>query len=161
MNKKISILLLTMFGIGNSAFAPGTVASFITCLIYIILFYCKVNIFFLLIINLVILIFSIYLIDSLKSFFSNIDAKEIVIDEFIGQSIPILSFYSFLEKENINMFIIVAFASFLLFRIFDIFKPYPINLIDQKLKNGFGVMLDDMIAGIFSSILALIIFFNI
>ncbi len=150
-----------MFGIGNSAFAPGTVASFITCLIYIILFYFKVNIFFLLIINLVILIFSIYLIDSLKSFFSNIDAKEIVIDEFIGQSIPILSFYSFLEKENINMFIIVAFASFVLFRIFDIFKPYPINLIDQKLKNGFGVMLDDMIAGIFSSILALIIFFNI
>ena len=150
-----------MFGIGNSAFAPGTVASFITCLIYIILFYFKVNIFFLLIINLVIFIFSIYLIDSLKNFFSNIDAKEIVIDEFIGQSIPILSFYSFLEKENINMFIIVAFASFVLFRIFDIFKPYPINLIDQKLKNGFGVMLDDMIAGIFSSILALIIFFNI
>ena len=150
-----------MFGIGNSAFAPGTVASFITCLIYIILFYCKVNIFFLLIINLVILIFSIYLIDSLKSFFSNIDAKEIVIDEFIGQSIPILSFYSFLEKENINMFIIVVFASFMLFRIFDIFKPYPINLIDQKLKNGFGVMLDDILAGIFSSILALIIFFNI
>ena len=150
-----------MFGIGNSAFAPGTVASFITCLIYIILFYFKVNIFFLLIINLVILIFSIYLIDSLKNFFSNIDAKEIVIDEFIGQSIPILSFYSFLEKENINMFIIVVFASFILFRIFDIFKPYPINLIDQKLKNGFGVMLDDMIAGIFSSILALIIFFNI
>jgi len=130
-------------------------------LFYIILFYFKVNIFFLLIINLVILIFSIYLIDSLKSFFSNIDAKEIVIDEFIGQSIPILSFYSFLEKENINMFIIVAFASFVLFRIFDIFKPYPINLIDQKLKNGFGVMLDDILAGIFSSILALIIFFNI
>ena len=150
-----------MFGIGNSTFAPGTAASFITCLIYIILFYFKVNIFFLLIINLVILIFSIYLIDSLKSFFSNIDAKEIVIDEFIGQSIPILSFYSFLEKENINMFIIVAFASFVLFRIFDIFKPYPINLIDQKLKNGFGVMLDDILAGIFSSILALIIFFNI
>ena len=150
-----------MFGIGNSAFAPGTVASFITCLIYIILFYFKVNIFFLLIINLVILIFSIYLIDSLKSFFSNIDAKEIVIDEFIGQSIPILSFYSFLEKENINMFIIVAFASFVLFRIFDIFKPYPINLIDQKLKNGFGVMLDDIIAGILSSILTLIILFNI
>ena len=150
-----------MFGIGNSAFAPGTVTSFITCLIYIILFYFKVNIFFLLIINVVIFILSIYLIDSLKNFFSNIDAKEIVIDEFIGQSIPILSFYSFLEKENINMFIIVAFASFVLFRIFDIFKPYPINLIDQKLKNGFGVMLDDMIAGIFSSILALIIFFNI
>ncbi len=130
-------------------------------MIYIILFYFKVNIFFLLIINLVIFILSIYLIDSLKNFFSNIDAKEIVIDEFIGQSIPILSFYSFLEKENINMFIIVVFASFILFRIFDIFKPYPINLIDQKLKNGFGVMLDDMIAGIFSSILALIIFFNI
>ena len=150
-----------MFGIGNSAFAPGTVASFITCLVYIILFYFKVNIFFLLIINLVIFILSVYLIDSLKNFFSNIDAKEIVIDEFIGQSIPILSFYSFLEKENINMFIIVAFASFVLFRIFDIFKPYPINLIDQKLKNGFGVMLDDILAGIFSSILALIIFFNI
>ena len=150
-----------MFGIGNSAFASGTVASFMTCLIYIMLFYFKINIFFLLIINVVIFILSICLIDYSKNFFSNIDAKEIVIDEFIGQSIPILSFYSFLDDENINMFIIVVFVSLVLFRIFDIFKPYPISLIDQKLKNGFGVMLDDVVAGIFSAILTLIIFFNI
>ena len=150
-----------MFGIGNSKFVPGTVASFVTCLIYIILFYLKVNIFFLLTINLVIFILSVFLIDFLKNFFSTVDAREIVIDEFIGQSIPILSFYSFLEKENISMFIVIVFVSFILFRIFDILKPYPINLVDQKIKNGFGVMLDDVIAGIFTSILTLIIFFNI
>jgi phosphatidylglycerophosphatase A len=161
MYKKILIFFITMFGIGNSKFVPGTVASFVTCLIYIILFYLKVNIFFLVIINLVIFILSVFLIDFLKNFFSNVDAREIVIDEFIGQSIPILSFYSFLEKENISIFIVIVFVSFILFRIFDILKPYPINLVDKKIKNGFGVMLDDVIAGIFSSILMLIIYFNI
>jgi phosphatidylglycerophosphatase A len=121
----------------------------------------NINIFFLVIINLVIFILSVFLIDFLKNFFSNVDAREIVIDEFIGQSIPILSFYSFLEKENISIFIVIVFVSFILFRIFDILKPYPINLVDKKIKNGFGVMLDDVIAGIFSSILMLIIYFNI
>ena len=147
-----------MFGLGNSRYAPGTVASFVTCLIYIALFNYKVNI--LILIGLVILIFlySIFILDELKNSFSEIDAKEIVIDEFVGQSIPLLSIYNLVLFNNINNFILYTFSVFFLFRLFDIFKPYPINIIDKKIKNGFGVMLDDVLAGIYSVIVFFLIF---
>jgi phosphatidylglycerophosphatase A len=50
---------------------------------------------------------------------------------------------------------------FFLFRLFDIFKPYPINIIDKKIKNGFGVMLDDVLAGIYSVIVFFLIFIGL
>ena len=57
--------------------------------------------------------------------------------------------------ENPELWI---FLSFILFRIFDIFKPYPINVIDKKVKNGLGVMLDDIAAGIYATIIVIILF---
>ena len=50
------------------------------------------------------------------------------------------------------------FLSFILFRFFDIVKPFPINIVDKKMKNGLGVMLDDIIAGIYSTIVIYIIY---
>ena len=85
------------------------------------------------------------------------DAKEIVIDEFIGQSIPILTIYSFIEKNDNSNFIFFTMVSFLLFRLFDIIKPYPINKIDINMKNGFGVVLDDIVAGILSALVLIAI----
>ena len=87
-----------------------------------------------------------------------IDAKEIVIDEFVGQSIPILTIYGLLQKNDIDNFLLYTLLSFFLFRLFDILKPYPINKIDEKMKNGFGVILDDIVAGIYSVIILLTIF---
>jgi len=161
MIKKLSILILTMFNIGGSKFAPGTVSSFVTCLLYIFFFNFQINIIFLILTVFLILIYSVYSIDKYKNSFSETDAKEIVIDEFIGQSIPILTIYSFLEKNDLDNFLLYVFFSFILFRLFDIWKPYPINKIDQKIKNGFGVFLDDLIAGIYSVILLLTIIFFI
>ena len=54
-------------------------------------------------------------------------------------------------------FILYTFISFILFRIFDITKPYPIGKIDKNMKNGFGVILDDIVAGIYSITTLLII----
>ena len=115
-------------------------------------------------------IYSIILIDKLSHYFKKKDPKEIVIDEFFGQSIP-LFFYFLIAKfqwitkrgqvdydsflENPELWILL---SFILFRIFDIFKPYPINIIDKKVKNGLGVMLDDIIAGIYATIIVIILF---
>ena len=147
-----------MLGVGNSKYAPGTVASFITCLIYIWLYNFQVNILFLILSVFLIFIFSVYSIDRLKNSFSEIDAKEIVVDEFVGQSIPVLTIYNFIEINNLNYFIFYTFISFVLFRIFDIWKPYPIKKIDIKMKNGFGVILDDIVAGIYSVIILLTIF---
>ena len=161
MIKNLNILMLTMLGIGNSKYAPGTVASFITCIIYICLYNFQVNIFLLFLNFSLMFVFAVYSIDKFKNYFSKADAKEIVIDEFLGQSIPILTIYYFIEKNNLIHFILYTSISFILFRIFDIWKPYPINKIDQKIKNGFGVVLDDVVAGVFSIVILLIMFFYI
>ena len=146
-----------MFGLGNSKYAPGTAASFVTCLIYIFFFNFQIDIVFLILGVSLISIYSVYSIDKFKNSFSETDAKEIVVDEFIGQSIPVLTIYSFLEKSDIGIFILYTFISFILFRIFDILKPYPINKIDQNIKNGLGVILDDVVAGIYSIIIFIIL----
>jgi len=159
MIKQINLLILTMLGLGNSKFAPGTIASFVTCIIYIWSYNLQVNILILILIVSIIFIYSVYSIDRYKNSFSDIDAKEIVIDEFIGQSIPILTIYSFIEKNNLNHFILYTFISFVLFRIFDIWKPYPIKNIDKKMKNGFGVVLDDLVAGFYSVIILISVLF--
>lgn len=162
-----------MFGIGRLTKIPGTLASFVTCLIYYILmsnlipFTISLEVYCLI---LCILFFiAVALIDECSENFKQEDSKEIVIDEFIGQSIPIifLSFYAlpFLkwkgivlgwEKLNYPLFepkyIFLLFICFILFRFFDILKPFPINLIDKKMKNSWGVVLDDVVAGIYATL---------
>tara|TARA_B110000881_G_scaffold211690_1_gene220516 strand:+ start:344 stop:826 length:483 start_codon:yes stop_codon:yes gene_type:complete len=155
MIKKFNILILSMFAVGRSKYAPGTVASFITCLVFIPLYGNKINIIFLIIIISFFFIYSVYAIDRFKNYFDEVDSREIVIDEFVGQSIPIITIYS-LITYNISNFIFYTVVSFFLFRFFDIIKPYPINKIDKNIKNGFGVMLDDVVAGIYSSIVLII-----
>ena len=108
-----------------------------------------------------IFVYSVYSIDRFNKSFDEIDAKEIVIDEFVGQSIPILTIYSFIQENDIGNFIFFTSVSFVLFRFFDIVKPYPINKIDNIMKNGFGVMFDDVIAGVYSSMILLIIILSI
>ena len=179
--------MLTMFGIGYSKYVSGTVASFVTCIIYLLIYMSSFSQFnislFLLFYNpeyvvwflIIITISSINLIND-RSFrhkfaklFKKNDPKEIVIDEFIGQSIPIISYYyfqffvandSFKNASSFfyfNSFWAWIITSFILFRFFDILKPYPINIIDKKMKNGLGIMLDDIIAGIYSTIAGIII----
>ena len=147
-----------MFGVGNIKYAPGTIASFITCMFYCYLFSQKAGIFLILFFYIFLIISSINLIDKFSNKFKKKDPREIVIDEFIGQSVPLLFFYmltSFAEKD---VFYFLAFISFILFRFFDIFKPYPISLVDKKMKNGLGVVLDDILAGLFTLIVILLFF---
>ncbi len=154
MNSKIGKLVITMFGIGFIKFIPGTFASAITAIIYFIFYIFKINYFSLMLINLFLFFYSIWMIDNLKGEFDEIDSKEIVIDEFLGQSIPILFFYIIFYEGSVSnsFFFIIVFLSFVGFRFFDILKPYPINHVDKNMKNGFGVILDDLIAGFFTLI---------
>ena len=145
----IAIQLITMFGIGRISKIPGTIASFVTCLFYFLCIIFNVNIIFLFITFFIILILSIILINKYSSNFTEIDAKEIVIDEFLGQSIPILFLYYPIHKGDPESAWIYLLTFFILFRFFDILKPFPINLIDKKMKNGLGVVLDDLLAGIY------------
>ena len=154
MIKKFGKFILTMLNIGKLGSFPGTIASAITSFFYIFCFYFKVHYFNLFLFFLLILLASIYLINLLKDEFEEVDSKEIVIDEYLGQSVPILFFYVILFEASvsINFFMLIVLISFVGFRFFDILKPYPINYIDNKYKNGFGVVFDDILAGIFTTI---------
>ena len=164
MIDKIGLALLTMFGIGHFKYAPGTIASFVTCLIYYSIPYMYgSNKLYLLVFLVLILIYSIILIDKLIHKFKKKDPNEIVIDEFIGQSIPLVAIYFipqsfFLEYLNPNGRDLWYLSSFITFRVFDILKPWPISIVDKKIKNGIGVMLDDIIAGVFSTIATIFIY---
>ena len=149
-----------MFGVGNVKYAPGTIASFITCMFYCYLFSQRAGIFLILFFYIFLTISSIKLIDKFSNKFKKKDPKEIVIDEFIGQSVPLLFFYmltSFTEKD---VFYFLSFISFILFRFFDILKPYPISVGDKKMKNGLGIVLDDILAGLFTLFVILLFFWG-
>jgi len=168
MIKKFGLSILTLFGVGYFKYAPGTAASFITCIIYYILWIAEFSLhnhkIYLVCFLIIILIYSISIIDKLSQFFKKKDPKEIVIDEFVGQCIPLVAFLfrpeslSHLGGQTNNYILIYILLSFILFRFFDILKPYPINIVDKKMKNGVGVMLDDIIAGIYSTIVIYIIY---
>ena len=154
MNKKIGKLIVTMFGIGLIKYLPGTFASLVTASLYYLFYTIKINYYLLILINFFLFIYSIWMINNLENEFKEIDSKEIVIDEFLGQSIPILFFYVIFYVGSVSntFFLIIVFLSFIGFRFFDILKPYPINHIDKNMKNGFGVILDDLLAGFFTLI---------
>ena len=154
MNKKIGKMIVTMFGVGRIKYFPGTFASLITASMYYFFYTIKINYFLLIFINLFLFIYSVWMINNLEGEFEEIDSKEIVIDEFLGQSIPIIFFYIIFYEGSVstNFFLIIVFLSFIGFRFFDILKPYPINYVDKNIKNGFGVILDDLIAGLFTLI---------
>ena len=164
MINKIEKAILTMLWIGYFKYAPGTAASFITCLIFYVHPMGGIELYVLFFL-IVVTIYSVILIDKI---YKKEDSQEIVIDEFVGQSIP-FAFLSFLwgdlkflrgeigEALIFTPMIEWTLASLFFFRIFDILKPFPINLIDKKIKNGFGVILDDIVAGIFASISVYII----
>ena len=162
MNKNFSLGLLTLFGIGQVKNAPGTIASLVTCLLYLFLYFVDINPNVILLVVIIISIYSIILIDKFSNHFKTKDPQEIVIDEFIGQSIPLILIYYetkynhlYIELSGDDIFFI--FLAFITFRIFDIFKPYPINIIDKNMKGGLGVVLDDIVAGIYSLMVILII----
>tara|TARA_B100000989_G_scaffold155381_1_gene115922 strand:- start:406 stop:906 length:501 start_codon:yes stop_codon:yes gene_type:complete len=154
MTKNFGKLLLTMFNIGKIKLFPGTIASGITSIMYLFLFNIKINYIILLIFLFLITIISIMLINTLKNEFDEIDSKEIVIDEYIGQSIPLIFFYVILfeASSSTQFFFIIMLVSFIGFRFFDILKPFPINYVDKNIKSGLGVVLDDIIAGIYTTI---------
>ena len=143
--------------IGKIKYAPGTVASFITCLAFLLL----INIFNLSVILLFTLIIFCYSLVAINNSFENFDTEdpqEIVIDEVVGQMIPLLALPVYETLYPLPK-IYYCIAAFLLFRFFDIVKPYPVNYVDNNVKGSLGIMLDDIIASVYSIIILTIIFF--
>ena len=138
--------IASLGGIGLIPFAPGTFGSIFAWLIFIVLSH-FMNMF---VLTLIVIFFAIWICDKAIKNLIEKDHKSIVIDELVGMWIALIPviYIAYNQKERI----IYAILAILLFRIFDILKPYPISYFDKKLKNGFGIVLDDCIAGIFSGI---------
>ena len=151
MIKNFNSLLVTMFGLGKIKFMPGTFGSLATTIFLFYLFH-TLNISSDIILTgwIIIFIYSFYAVATHTKDNENKDPGEIIIDEFLGQSIPIYLYeISHGTTKESNEAIIYYGLFFILFRYFDIMKPFPVNFFDKNFKNSFGVIMDDICAGLY------------
>ena len=161
MINKFNYYFVTLLIFGDSVQKyRGTWASLFTVLfLFIIIYFLKISVFIVSILLLIILFYSYFAITTTLKDFKDSDPQEIVIDEFVGQSIPIILFEIFHGDINYSVYeaLQIYLWFFLLFRVFDGLKPFPIDYVDKKFKNSFGILFDDILAGIYV-VLCLILF---
>ena len=159
MINTLNTLFVTIFGLGKIKFIPGTFGSLATIIILFICFHIlKINSGVIFLGLILIFVYSFSAVTRHTKNNENKDPGEIIIDEFIGQSIPIYLYeISHGTNKEPDQAIIIYFVCFILFRYFDIMKPFPVSYFDQKHKNSFGVIMDDVCAG-FYVVLSLICF---
>ena len=157
---KLNLIISTFFGSGYVSKIPGTFASFLTT---VLLYFCFEilnfqNLIFIILFFFILLFYAFYAVKDSEKMFKIKDPKEIVIDEVLGQTIPLI-FIVYLNQNNKILLDleIYYFLSFICFRFFDILKPFPVSYFDRKYKNFFGIIMDDLIAGLYSVIIIYLI----
>ena len=158
--KKINVLISTFFGNGYVSKIPGTFTSLSTLVILYILFeiFKFNNLSYILILYSIIFFYSFYAVMDSETEFENKDPRQIVIDEVLGQAIPLIFIVYLSLNDHISIAVEIYYLlSFILFRFFDIFKPFPVNYFDKNYKNFFGIIMDDIVAGIYTTIIIYII----
>ena len=150
MNKLI-FLFVTLFGLGKLKKIPGSYASLATTIFLFILFHVlNFSPNFILIGIIIIFLISLFVVNIFIRNLDDKDPKEVVVDEFIGQSIPICLYeIAHVGTKETSQVLTFYFIMFILFRIFDIAKPYPVSYYDKNFKNSFGVIMDDVAAGLY------------
>ena len=148
-----------MFGLGKVPKIPGTFGSLATVVVLYFFFHIlEISSNIILICLIIIFIYSFSAVAEHIKDKENKDPKEVVIDEFIGQSIPIYLYEISHEIEKTPDEALIFYSiCFILFRFFDIAKPFPVSFFDKNFKNSFGVIMDDVCAG-FYVVLSLICF---
>jgi len=154
--KKINVLISTFFGYGYLTKIPGTVTSIVTTIfIYIayeILDYTSLK--FSIVFFFILFFYSFYAVKDAESEFKNKDPRQIVIDEVLGQSMPLILLLYLNQTNQISIKIEIYYVlSLLSFRFFDILKPFPVSYFDKNHKNYFGIIMDDIMAGLYSMII--------
>lgn len=137
--KKPIHILAFGFGAGASPKAPGTMGTLVAIPIFLLL--SELPLFVYVVLVLLITGFGVYICDRCAKDLQVHDHSGIVWDEIAGYLITMIA---------IPMNLWTVFLGFVLFRFFDILKPWPIGYFDKQVKGGLGIMLDDVIAGIFS-----------
>ena len=159
MIKILNTLFVTMFGLGKIPKIPGTFGSLATVIILYFFFHIlNISSNVILIILIIIFFYSFLAVAEHIEDNEDKDPREVIIDEFIGQSIPIYLYeISHGTEKSPEEALIIYSVCFVLFRFFDIAKPFPVSFFDKNFKNSFGVIMDDVCAG-FYVVLSLICF---
>jgi phosphatidylglycerophosphatase A len=147
MNEKLIKLLATGFGAGLAPVAPGTAGTLVGVLICLIFF--PLHWLLRLLIVIVLLGFSIYVAERAEQVYRKKDDQRIVIDEIAGFQVTMLP----VAITGLHLLV-----GFILFRIFDILKPFPLRDL-QKISGGLGIVLDDVAAGIYAGVLMWVLTF--
>ena len=148
---KPSHIFATLFGVGLLPFAPGTWGSLFGLILFFYTnIYLSINVqFFYLLLLAIILVAILVCYFATKELSDNEkDQKSIVIDELAGVWIAFIPVSGIVMMQD---FLTYSVLAFLLFRFFDIWKPYPIGFIDKKIKNHIGIVLDDLVAGLYAA----------
>jgi len=158
--KKINVLISTFFGYGYLTKIPGTVASLVTTLFIFIAYeylgYADLK--FSIIFFTLLFFYSFYAVKDSESEFKNKDPRQIVIDEVLGQAMPLILVLYLNQTNQLSLQIEIYYMlSFLFFRFFDIIKPFPVSYFDKNFKNYFGIIMDDIMAGLYSMLLIYLI----
>ena len=158
--KKINFLISTFFGCGYLTKIPGSVTSLVTTIfIYVSFEYLgytnlKYSLFFFF----VLLCYSFYAVKDSETEFINKDPRQIVIDEVLGQSMPLILLLHLNQTNQLSMQIEIYYIiSFFVFRFFDIIKPFPVSYFDKNFKNYFGIIMDDIMAGLYTMLVIYLI----
>jgi phosphatidylglycerophosphatase A len=138
------------FGSGLSPKAPGTAGTIVAVVLYLLLAQLPLTAYLLML--LMTFAAGIYLCDRSSKLLGVHDHGGIVWDEFVGYWITMLL------APSGWLWIVMGFF---LFRLFDILKPFPINILDKHVDGGLGIMLDDVLAGIFACICLQLIAFGV
>ena len=152
--KKPYDFIASLGGIGLIPFAPGTFGSIFAWVFFVIIAH-FINIINMIILIIFVVFFAIWVCEKASSNLLEKDHKSIVIDELAGMWVALVPVLYVTSDQNERIF--YACLAFIFFRFFDILKPYPISYFDKKYKNGFGIVLDDIIAGIFAGIFSVTI----
>ena len=158
--KKINLLISTFFGNGYISKIPGTFTSLSTLIILYILFEILQfkNLNYILILYSITFFYSFYAVMDSETEFESKDPRQIVIDEVLGQAMPLILIVYLSSKNLINIPVeIYYFLSFILFRFFDIVKPFPVSYFDKQHKNFFGIIMDDIMAGLYTMLIIYLI----
>jgi phosphatidylglycerophosphatase A len=136
------LFLATGFFIGTIPFAPGTFGSIIGLPICFLI--SQLDIWPSVIYTILFILFAIWIAAAAEKVLKKKDAGEIVIDEIVGMVVTFVGLPFTLKT---------VIAGFIIFRTFDILKPFPIRTLEKKVAGGPGVVLDDVLAGLYANLI--------
>jgi len=139
---RAALILATWFGAGLAPRAPGTVGTLATMPLAVL--FCGWPVESQLALLLVMFPLGVAAAHRAGRHYGVADAGQIVVDESIGLLVTLLGLPGRWQ---------ILLAGFLLFRLCDIVKPWPASFFDRRVKNGFGVVMDDVVAGAYARLL--------